>query len=127
MKKLFEIKRFIFYCWLGLLFMFLWVWHDLLTFDVSFLQALLNNCWRTVYIIVINFVFFEYALPFIFSKRRWVVYNIFLGIVLLFVFMIIWSYGLYTWRSLAVALNIYKPLGEQRTLKTLLASQMAVE
>jgi len=125
MKKLFGIKRFIFYCWLGLAFTFLWVWHDVSTFDATFLQALLNNCWRTVYIIVVNFIFFEYTLPFIFRKRQWVVYNIFLGIVLLFVFMIIWSYGLYTWRSLAVALNIYTPLGERQSLGILLASQMA--
>ena len=126
MKKLFEIKRLIFYCWLGLPYMFLWVWHDLSTFDATFLQALLNNCWRAVYIIVVNLVFFEYALPFIFRKKRYVVYNIFLGIVLFFVFMIIWSYGLYTWRSLGVALNIYTHLGEKTgVLKKVLSSQMA--
>ncbi len=125
MKKLFEIKRFVFYCWIGLAFMVLVVWHDLSTFDATFLQVLLNNCWRTVYIIVVNFVFFEYVLAFIFRKRRWLVYNIFLGMVLLFVFMIIWSYGLYTWRSLGVELNIYTPLGEAGELKKLLVSQMA--
>jgi sensor histidine kinase YesM len=125
MKRLFEIKRFIFYCWLGLLPMFLFLWHDLSSFDVTFLQALLNNGWRTVYIIVVNFVFFEYALPFVIRKRQWVVYNVLLGFVLLFVFMIIWSYGLYAWRSLGVALNIYMPLGEPGALKKVLASQMA--
>jgi len=39
--------------------------------------------------------------------------------------MIIWSYGLYAWRTLGVALNIYTPLGEVGALKRLLASMMA--
>jgi len=125
MQKLFEIKRFIFYCWIGLPYIFLWAWHDLSNFDASFLQVLLNNSWRTVYIIVINFIFFEYVLSFIFRKKRFVLLSIFLGLVLLFLFMIIWSYGLYTWRSLGVALNIYTPLGETGKLEKLLSSQMA--
>lgn len=125
MKKLFEIKRFTFYLWLGLPFMFLWVWHDLSNFDATFLQVLLNNCWRTVYIIIVNFVFFEYALAFILMKRRYIIYNIVLGIVLLFVFMIIWSYGLYVWRLLGIKLNIYTHLGNAGPMKVLLASQMA--
>ncbi|HEY9362428.1 MAG TPA: histidine kinase [Chitinophagaceae bacterium] len=125
MKKLFEIKRFIFYLWLGLPFLFLWVWHDISTFDATFLQALLNNFWRTVYIVVVNFVFFEYVVSFVLRKRRSVVFNILLSIMLLFVFMIIWSYGLYAWRSLGVALHIYTPLGLPANLETLLESQMA--
>jgi len=95
------------------------------TFGATLLQAVLNNVWRIVYIIIVNFVFFEYALLFVARKRRYIVYNIFFGIVLLFAFMIIWSYGLYTWRSLGVELNIYTPLGESGKVKRLLASQMA--
>lgn len=125
MKRLFEIKRFIFYLWIGIPYAFLWIWHDISRFDATFLQALLNNVWRTVYIVVVNFVFFEYVLFFITRKRRWVVYNIFLAIVMLFAFMIIWSYGLYTWRTLGVGLNIYTALGETGALKKLLAAQMA--
>jgi len=125
MKKLFELKRFIFYGWIGVPYAFLWIWHDMSSFEPTFLQALLNNLWRSVYIVVINYVFFEYALAFIVKKRRWIVYNVFLGIVLLFVFMIIWSYGIYAWRSLGVALNIYTPFGDATTVKKLIASQMA--
>ena len=125
MKKLFEIKRFIFYLWLGLPYLFLWVWHDISTFDAGFLQTFLNNIWRTVYIIVVNFIIFEYVVSFVLRKRRSVVFNILLGILSLWIFMIIWSYGLYVWRSLGVALHIYTPLGPQAKVKTLLASQMA--
>lgn len=125
MKKLFEIKRFIFYLWIGLVYMFLWIWHDLSTYEITFLQALLNNTWRVMYIVVVNFIFFEYALVFVFRKRRWIVYNIVLGIAMLFVFMMIWSYGLYAWRTWGVVMGIYTPLGEQQRLKALLTSQMA--
>ncbi|MFT3909325.1 MAG: sensor histidine kinase [Ferruginibacter sp.] len=125
MQKLFEIKRFTFYLWIGLAYLLLWAWHDVSTFDATFLQTFLNNFWRAMYIVVINFVFFEYVLAFIIRKRRWIIYNIFLAIILLFVFMIIWSYGLYCWRSLGVALHIYTPLGEIGDLKQLMASQMA--
>ncbi len=125
MKRLFEIKRFVFYLWIGLAYLCLQVWHDMSTFDATLLQALLNNLWRTTYIIVVNFVFFEYALTFIFKKGRPVVYSIILGAALLFVFMIIWSYGLYSWRALGVALNIYTHLGETAGPKTLITSQMA--
>ena len=125
MKKLFEIKRLIFYLWIGLAYLFLSVWHDLSTFGTTFLQALLNNVWRSVYIIVVNFIFFEYVVSFALKKRRFIIFNVFLGILLLWIFMIIWSYGLYVWRSLGVALHIYTPLGPPANLKTLLASQMA--
>ena len=125
MKKLFEIKRLKFYLWIGLAYMSLQVWHDLSTFGTTFLQALLNNVWRSVYIIVVNFIFFEYVVSFALKKRRFIIFNVFLGILLLWIFMIIWSYGLYVWRSLGVALHIYTPLGPPADLKTLLASQMA--
>lgn len=125
MKKIFEIKRFIFYCWLGLPFMILAVLHEVSTFGATFLQVFLNNCWRIAYVIVVNFVFFEYAVPFIARKRLYIINNILLGIALLFVFMMLWSYGLYSWRSLGVVLNIYTPLGKPASMNTLLESQMA--
>jgi len=124
MKKLFEIKRLIFYCWMGLAYLVLQMWHDMSTFDATFLQALLNNLWRMVYIVVVNLVFFEYTLPFIFKKGRPVVYSVFIGVVLLFVFMIIWSYGLYWWRAMGVALNIYTHLGDLARPKVLVTSMM---
>jgi two-component system, LytTR family, sensor kinase len=125
MKKLFEIKQFIFYLWIGLAYLSLYVWHDLSTFETTFLQALLNNFWRTLYIVVVNFVFFEYVVSFVLKKRRYIVFNILPGILSLLVFMFIWSYGLFVWRSLGVALHIYTALGSPANLNTLLESQMA--
>lgn len=125
MKKLFEIKRFVFYLWLGLTYLFLWVWHDVSSFGVTFLQALLNNIWRAPYIVVVNFVFFEFAIPFVLRKRKYIIFNILLGILLLWIFMMMWSYGLYAWRMLGVALHIYTPLGPPASVNVLVESQMA--
>ncbi|MEO8173690.1 MAG: histidine kinase [Sediminibacterium sp.] len=125
MKKTVGIKQIIFYSCIGVVYMFLWMMHDLSSFDVNFLEALLNNTWRIVYIIAINILFFEYALPFIFKKKQYIVYNVFHGLLLLFVFMILWSFGLYKWRQLGVSLGIYTPLGEFNLQKNLLASQMS--
>lgn len=125
MRRLFEIKGFTFYGWLALVYLFLWVWHDVSSFDVTCLGALLNNVWRAAYIIVINFIFFEYAIPFVLRKRRYIIFNILLGIVLLWGFMMMWSFGLYAWRMLGLALHIYTPLGPPASATVLVESQMA--
>lgn len=124
MKKLLDRKRFLLYCRTGLAIMFLWVWHDMSTFDVSFGNALLNNVWRMLFIIPVNHLFFEFALPFITRKRSYLISNILVGLGLLFVFMILWSFGLYRWRGLGVVLHIYTPLGDN-VAGQILTSQMA--
>lgn len=125
MEKLFSIRRFTFYVWLAIPYLFLWVWHDVSTFDATFLQAVLNNVWRAMYIVVVNFIFFEYVVSFVLRKREYIVYNILLGIVCLFLFMMIWSYGLYAWRMLGVALRLYTHLGAPGPVSVLISSQMA--
>ena len=113
-----------FYVWLGLPFMFFMDLHEMSTFDVPFHQPLLNNLWRTLYLIVVNYLFFEYVVSFVLRKRRYIIFNVLLGILFLWIFMMAWSFGLYSWRSLGVALDIYTPLGDS-SRKKLLESQMA--
>ena len=81
MKKLFAIKRFIFYLWVVLPYLFLWVSHDVHTYKVTLLAAMLNNVWRAMYVVVVNFIFFEYVIPFVLRKRQYVVYNVLLGMM----------------------------------------------
>jgi len=125
MKTLIYKKGFLFYVGLGLLYFPLWVWHDVSTFDATSLQAFLNNFWRILYTIVVNFIFFEYTVPFVLHKRKYILYNILLGIVLLWVYVLLWSYGLYEWRMAGVRLGIYTPFGTLQAVKALLASQMS--
>jgi two-component system LytT family sensor kinase len=125
MKKIFEIKRFVFYLWVALAFMLLWAWHDMANFKATFGQTLLNNLWRTVYIVVVNYLFFELAVSFVLRKRRYIIYNVLIAIPTLWVFVMIWSFGLYAWRLLGISLSIYTPLGPKVTETKYIETQMA--
>lgn len=125
MKKLFEIKRFVFYLWVALAFTLLWAWHNTADYKATFGHTLLNNLWRTAYVLVVNYLFFEHAVSFVLRKRRYIIYNVLLAIPTLWVFVMVWSFGLYAWRLLGVALSIYTPLGPLVTEAQYIESQMA--
>ena len=109
MKKPFDIKLLTFYFWVTLAFFCLWTIHDLSNFPFSFFQAVLNNAWRIIYTVVFIFLFYEYSIPFVIRKRRYIVYNILIAIPALFIHMMFWSFGLTAWRKLGIDLNIYTP------------------
>lgn len=125
MRRSIDRKRFTFYLWLGLVYLLLLTWHETGTFHVGFFQVLLNNVWRAIYIVVVNFVFFEYTVSFVLHKRKYIIYNILFGILLLWVHMMFWSFGLYAWRAIGVHLYIYTPLGVPKVKGELVTSQMA--
>lgn len=77
-----------------------------------------------LYITLINFTFLEYAGPFILRKRRFLVYNIVLGAAIVWMFCIIWSYGLYVWRLLGINLHIYSSIGTFKSKEAAIAAQM---
>jgi two-component system LytT family sensor kinase len=109
MKRSFNIKLFVFYLWVVLAFSALWTIHDLSAFPLSFFQVVLNNLWRGAYIVVPHFFFFEYALPFITRKRKYILYNILLFFPFLCFYCIVCGCGLYGWRNLGIVLHIYTP------------------
>ncbi|HET9823723.1 MAG TPA: histidine kinase [Chitinophagaceae bacterium] len=125
MKKSFNTKRVVFYLSIALAYLLIWTWHDTTEFKANFLQALSNNSWRALYIVIVNYLFFEYVVAFVLRKRRYIIFNILLAIPILWVFMIAWSYGLYAWRLLGVALHIYTPLGVPATVEKYVETQMA--
>jgi two-component system, LytTR family, sensor kinase len=107
MKLPFDSKLVKFYLWVALAYAGLWVLGNVHKFPVTFWQAAGNNVWRVIYVTVINFIFLEYTGPFIIRKRRFLIYNIVLGAILVWIFCIMWSYGLYSWRLLGINLHIY--------------------
>jgi hypothetical protein len=110
MKVLIDIKRFKFYLWVGLAFLLLWLISDLSNYPETFPERALNNIWRISYVVVLNFILFEYTLPFIRRKRRTIFYNILVAIPILFVHLMLYSWGLYAWRLIGIGLHIYTPL-----------------
>src|SRR4051794_32087546 len=107
MKIRANIKLFKFYLWVGLGYFLLGFLHTLGNFPNRFFSALFNNLWGVIYVIVLNYILFEYAIPFVLRKRKIVWYNILLGILFLCIHLILYSYGSYIWRLLGMQLYIY--------------------
>src|ERR1044072_967170 len=120
-----NIRQVKFYLWLGLAYATVWFLGNLSAFPGTFLQAVGNNLWRVIYVLPINFIFFEFTVPFVLRKRRYIVYNIPLGLFALWVHCMLWSYGLYAWRLLGMQLHAYAGLTTFKSLDSALSAQMA--
>ncbi|HEX7844923.1 MAG TPA: sensor histidine kinase [Chitinophagaceae bacterium] len=125
MWKPIDRKRLIFYGWIAIAYIVVWVLANSHKYPGNFWSIVLNNVWRVIYVTVINFIFFEYSVPFVLRKRRYSIHSLLLGIILLFSFMMLWSFGMYAWRSLGVALHIYTQLIIYDTIEQALAGQTA--
>ncbi|MBI3195667.1 MAG: histidine kinase [Ignavibacteriae bacterium] len=106
MKISIERKRFQLYLWLGAAYYLLWLFIDLSINPETFLERAWNHVWLISYVIVINFIFFEYSLPYI--KVSWK--RILVGLVLIWAHLMLCSFGLYAWRRLGIGLHLYFPL-----------------
>jgi two-component system LytT family sensor kinase len=124
MKTVINKKQFQLYLWLALGFVVLWSLFDLHDHPGEFSPRLLNNIWCAPYLLVVNFIFFEYTVPFIGRKRKYIFYNILLAIPALWVHILLWSYGLYAWRLLGIALGVYTSMLASATVAHLLAVMM---
>src|SRR4051794_23596303 len=110
MKKTFDIKLVKFYLWVGLGFFFFSLLTTSGTYPGRFLPLVFNNIWACFYLIALNFILFEYTIPFVLKKRKVLIYNVLLGLLFLFVHLMLYSYGSYGWRSLGIRLHVYTPL-----------------
>lgn len=125
MKLLLEKRLVKFYLWVGLGYFLIGVFNSLGTYPDSPFYVVINNLWNVVYIIVVNCIFFEYTVPFVLRKRKNIIYNILIGILLLCVHLMFWSYGSYAWRQLGIQLHIYTALKIFPTLAELLENRMS--
>ena len=112
------------YIWAVPVFFIITFGHSLSNYTGNFIALLFNNLWNIIYVIVLNFILFEYSVPFVFRKRKILIYNILIGILLLFLYMMLYSYGAHAWRLLGIQLHIYTPLGALKSLEQLLESRM---
>ena len=118
-------KKIILFLWLGLAYFLLRLLFNAHQFPGNFFPLVANNLWRIAYIIVVNFLFFEYTVPFVLRKRKYIVYNILLGIVSLWLYIMLWSFVAYAWRAIGISLNIYTPLTIYDSMEHGLEAQMA--
>ena len=123
-SKLKDIKLVKFYLWGALVFFVIMVLNMTGEYPGQFFHKILNNIWAIIYLTVLNFILFEYSVPFVLRKRKLIVSNILVGILLLFVHLMLYSYGSYAWRSLGIQVNFYTALKTYATIDETLQNQM---
>ena len=125
MKISIDKKKVIFYLWVGLAYLLLRLLFNAHQFPGNFFPLIINNLWRIAYIIVVNYLFFEYTVPYVLRKRKYIIYNILLAIVCLWVYVMLWSFVAYGWRAIGIGLHIYSPLLIYDSIEHGLEAQMA--
>lgn len=110
MKISIDRERFKFYLWVGFAYLCLWLFIDLANYTGPLHAEIINNIWRFFYAVAVNFIFFEFTLPFIKQKRKYFFYNILLFLVALWFQLMLCSFGLYAWRYIGIQLYIYTAL-----------------
>ncbi len=98
-----DSKKIRLYLKLAAAFLLLNMIGNLISDPGTFLKRIVNNIWLISYLLVFNFILFEYTLPFI--KLRWE--RLLAGAVLLWIHLLFYSFGLYAWRNLGVNLHLY--------------------
>jgi two-component system LytT family sensor kinase len=124
MNRSIDMKKIKLYWWFGLGYFFLGLVTNVGKYPEHFFSVVFNNMWAVAYVSVVNFVLFEYAVPFVLKKRSVVIFNVIIAAMLLFVYMMLYSYGSYVWRQLGIQLHIYTVLREFSSLSDLLENQM---
>lgn len=99
-----------FYLWVGAAYLLFWLFIDLVNYTGPLLAEVFNNIWRFAYVVVVNFIFFEFTLPFVKRKRKFFLYNILLFLLALWLQLMLCSYGLYAWRYTGIQLHFYTAL-----------------
>ena len=100
MRKLFDIKRFKLYGWIGLSLFLCNLLLDL-TQNHRHFQNVISNLWFAIFITALNYLIFEYTLPKLSRKRIFLSLLIFLGHS--FVYLI----ALNTWINIGLVAHIY--------------------
>lgn len=121
MKISINKKRLQLYLWIGIAYLVLLLFTDLLSSPETFLRRAVNSVWLTGYIVVINFIFFEYALPFI--KLNWL--RIIAGLLLICIQLLLYSFGWYAWRHLGIQMQIYVPFNVYASVRQGVGEQTA--
>jgi two-component system, LytTR family, sensor kinase len=124
MKRLLDVRKAKLYLWLGLGYFFLGFVSTIAKYPKSFFAVIFNNAWSVIYLIAVNYILFEYTVPFVLKKRSSIIQNVLLALVLLFFHMMLYSYGAYVWRLIGIGLHVYTPLRDFSSLDALLENQM---
>lgn len=110
MKVFDKLKFYQFYLWVGVIWLLLWIFAAYINNPKTFVPQSYNEIWRFFYIVFVNFLFFEYFMPFIVNKRSNILLNIMIGLLLVSLQFILISFGLTAWKYLGMQLHIFTSL-----------------
>jgi two-component system, LytTR family, sensor kinase len=99
MKELLNIKRFKLYGWVGLGLVFMCTISEVHGHK-GFGTALLDCLWLTAYLTVVNYLLYEYSFP----RLRW--RKFYIGILVLFLYMFLFSEGFHLWAQFGYVLHV---------------------
>ncbi|MEX2190044.1 MAG: histidine kinase [Bacteroidota bacterium] len=102
----FDKKRLQLFLWIGLAYLLLGLLIDVANAADNLPARLLNNIWRACYIVAVNFIFFEYTLPFI-GRRRNIVLKILFFLFLFWIQLMLYGFGLFAWRHIGIQLHLF--------------------
>src|SRR5688572_16621558 len=114
-----------FYLWAGFGFFILSFLTSVGKYPDHFFGVVFNHLWAVMYVIVINYILFERAVPWVLKRRQFIIENILLGALVLFGFMMLYSFGAYVWRLIGKGLHIYTRLKEFPEIEDALENAMA--
>lgn len=100
------------YAWIGVGFLAIGLFRDLIQYTDTFFPRVWNNIWLISYLVVLNFIVYEYIVPYIKLK----VDRIVIGIILLWMALMLYSFGFYAWRSIGIGLNLYFELTKHESV-----------
>ena len=101
MNKPVDKKRLQFYMLVGGAWLLVWLLNAAARYTAEFAPRALNEIWRATYLVVINFIFFEYVVPQLTSKRP------FRSILLFVAMFLLFGYGLLAWRGIGIWLHVH--------------------
>jgi two-component system LytT family sensor kinase len=119
MKNSIDIKRFIFYLWIGAALLLLNFFMDLGRHLQPLGLWVLNDLWRTIYLTFLNYLFFEFIIQRLSRKR------FFRSLMLIFSAFILYSFALTGWWYLGYGLNIYPNLYSYTTFTHSIGDQFS--
>lgn len=91
------------YVWIAASYTSLWIFSDVINNPDTLLPRIWNYIWLNCFLLVFNFIFFEYTLPYI--KLKW--HRIIAAPFLIFAHVMINTFGLYAWRMIGIKTHIY--------------------
>jgi sensor histidine kinase YesM len=112
MKKFISREQVRLYLIMTLIFSAFVLLNEFINYRETFGTRVVNNTWLLVFVIVNNFILFEFTIPFL--TRSWK--RMLMIPVFLFFYLILYSYGFYLWRGLGILIHYYTAIGTFKSL-----------